>query len=156
MTIDSKFIEHWGPKYDEIESDESEYLSLIKRVEEETIALSSISRATFERIINWKSPRVKGFIKWENYGIYRDAFQNILDPKNPDKMVAAAYTPGPMTACLILEGAAAYLECNVVDMLDVGDDHDIVIGEVVNAAGIEPGEAGKMLTLPDLGWSYEG
>jgi len=28
MTIDSKFIEHWEPKYDEIESDESEYLSL--------------------------------------------------------------------------------------------------------------------------------
>jgi hypothetical protein len=32
MKIDSKFIEHWEPKYDEIESDENEYLSLIERI----------------------------------------------------------------------------------------------------------------------------
>ena len=32
MKIDSKFIDHWGPKYDEIESDEGEYISLIERV----------------------------------------------------------------------------------------------------------------------------
>ncbi len=94
MKIDSKFIEHWEPKYDEIESDEGEYLTLIERVKEETTALSSISLGTFERIINWKSPRAKGSIKWEDYDIYREAFQKILDPENPDKMNLLTTLPG--------------------------------------------------------------
>jgi len=94
MTIDFKFIEHWEPKYDEIESDEEEYLSLIERVKDETTTLSSIRPETFERIMNWKSPRAKGTIKWEDYDIYRDAFKNVLEPKNPDKMTFLTNLPG--------------------------------------------------------------
>lgn len=76
--------------------------------------------------------------------------------KRPDKMEEANYTPGPETGCPILEGAAAYLECEVVDLIDVGGDHDILVGEVINADILKPGEVSDTLTLPDLGWSYAG
>ena len=56
----------------------------------------------------------------------------------------------------ILEGAAVYLECRVFRIVDTGGDHDIIVGEVVGAGVSSPGEAGDMLTLPDLGWSYAG
>ncbi len=94
--------------------------------------------------------------------IFNKADADLIKPftkgraKNPDKMVAVAYTPGPETGCPILEGVAAYLECKVLDILDVGGDHDIVVGEVIGAGINKPGEAGDMLSLPDLGWSYAG
>ena len=56
----------------------------------------------------------------------------------------------------VLDGAAAFLECKVVQMVDVGGDHDILVGEVISAEILKPGEVGDTLTLPDLGWSYAG
>ncbi|MFQ5398464.1 MAG: flavin reductase family protein [Anaerolineae bacterium] len=76
--------------------------------------------------------------------------------KRPDKMESAQYTPGPKTGCPILEGAAAYLECKVVQLVDVGGDHDILVGEVVNGAILKEGDVNDTLTLPHLGWSYAG
>ncbi len=76
--------------------------------------------------------------------------------KNPNKMKDASYTPGPETGSPVLEGAAAYLECKVLQMVDTGGDHDVVIGEVVNAGILKPGEVDDTLTLPDVGWSYAG
>ncbi|MCB9134999.1 MAG: flavin reductase family protein [Anaerolineales bacterium] len=76
--------------------------------------------------------------------------------KNPDKVANAKYTLSPTVECPVLEGAAAYLECEVRVMLDAGGDHDIVIAEVVHAGVMKPGEAEETLTLPDLGWSYAG
>jgi hypothetical protein len=94
MKIDSKFIKQWEPKYDEIESDQSEYLSLIKRVNEEVRTNISISLETFERIINWKSRRAKAAIKWDAYSIYRETFRKILDPEYPAKMKLLVALPG--------------------------------------------------------------
>ncbi len=76
--------------------------------------------------------------------------------KRPDKMEKATYTPGPETGCPILEGAAAYIECKVVDVVDIGGDHDLIIGEPVNAALLKEGDVKSTLGLPDLGWSYAG
>lgn len=76
--------------------------------------------------------------------------------KRPDKMDSAQYRPGPATGCPVLEGAAAYLECRVVNLIDVGGDHDLLIGEVVNAEILKPGEVEDTLTLPHVGWSYAG
>lgn len=76
--------------------------------------------------------------------------------KNPDKMKELAHSPAPNTGCPVLEGAAAYLECQVVDLIDVGGDHDVLVGEVVGADVMKPGEPAEMLSLPDLGWSYAG
>jgi flavin reductase (DIM6/NTAB) family NADH-FMN oxidoreductase RutF len=76
--------------------------------------------------------------------------------KKPDKMQNAAFTPGPETGAPILEGAAAYLECKVVQMVNVGGDHDILVGEVINAGIIKPGDVIDTLSLPYIGWSYAG
>jgi flavin reductase (DIM6/NTAB) family NADH-FMN oxidoreductase RutF len=61
-----------------------------------------------------------------------------------------------VTGCPIIEGTAAYIECKVVDLIDVGGDHDILIGEAIGAGVLKPGEAADTLTLPDVGWSYAG
>ena len=76
--------------------------------------------------------------------------------KNPDKMKDARISSSPETGCPVLEGAAAYLECRLVNILDFGGDHDIVIGEVIGAGVNKAGEAGDTLSLTDLGWSYAG
>lgn len=76
--------------------------------------------------------------------------------KNPDKMKEITYSPAPNTGCPILEGVAAYLECEVVDLIDVGGDHDLLVGEVVGAEVRKPSEPKETLSLPDLGWSYAG
>lgn len=76
--------------------------------------------------------------------------------KRPDKMENATYTEAPETGCPVLEGAAAYIECRVVDMLDVGGDHVILVGEAVGAAVMKEAEVTDMMTLPHIGWSYAG
>ena len=76
--------------------------------------------------------------------------------KRPDKMENASYTLAPETGCPIIEGAAAYLECRVVQLIDVGGDHDLLVGEVINAGTLKPGDVNSTLMLRDLGWSYAG
>jgi flavin reductase (DIM6/NTAB) family NADH-FMN oxidoreductase RutF len=76
--------------------------------------------------------------------------------KNPDKMMNLDYTPGPETACPILDDAAAFLECRVRTIQDIGGDHNIVIGEIVGAGEKKQGSVDDTLSLPKLGWSYAG
>ncbi len=76
--------------------------------------------------------------------------------KNPDKMKDAQFKEAPETGCPILDGAAAYVECKVVDIFDTGGDHNIVLGEVVGAGIETPGEVDDTLALADVGWSYAG
>ncbi len=104
MKIDSQFIEEWEPKYDEIESDQGEYIALVKCVSEDIQNFQTIRLDTFERIINWKSPRSRGFIEWNNYETYQEAFRIILDPNHPEKMRTLDDLPGigPPIASVIL------------------------------------------------------
>lgn len=76
--------------------------------------------------------------------------------KNPDKMKEADYTTAPETGVPILAGAAAYIECKVTQIIDVGGDHDIVVGEAINADVTKEGELADVLSLVELGWSYAG
>lgn len=76
--------------------------------------------------------------------------------KAPDKMEEAQFTRAPETGCPVLEGAAAYVECRVVDLIDVGGDHDILVGEVVGGDVMKEAETEEILALTDLGWSYAG
>ena len=76
--------------------------------------------------------------------------------KKPEKMEEASYSQAPVTGCPVLDGAAAYIECRVIRIIDVGGDHDIVVGEVVGADVMKEGMPADMLTLPILGWSYAG
>lgn len=76
--------------------------------------------------------------------------------KKPEKMAEADYTTAPETGCPVLQGAAAYVECRVMQIVDVGADHDIVIGEVVGGKVLKEGDVDDTLTLPHVGWSYAG
>jgi flavin reductase (DIM6/NTAB) family NADH-FMN oxidoreductase RutF len=75
--------------------------------------------------------------------------------KNPEKMHDVDFTLSPETKCPILDGAAAYIECQVIDIHPAGD-HDVVIGKVIGGEEIKPGDSGDSLTLEYLGWSYSG
>ncbi|MFN2224589.1 MAG: flavin reductase family protein [Chloroflexota bacterium] len=76
--------------------------------------------------------------------------------KFANKMEEASYSAAPETGCPILDGAAAYVEFKVAQIIDIGGDHDIVVGEPVGAKVLKEAEAGDVLTLPHLGWSYAG
>ena len=76
--------------------------------------------------------------------------------KFPDKVKEATYTTAPETGSPILEGAAAYIEFRVKQIVDIGGDHDVVVGEAVGAEILKPSEVGDTLMLPHLGWSYAG
>jgi len=76
--------------------------------------------------------------------------------KNPDKMEEIKYSLDSVTGAPLLEDAAAYLECKVVNIQDVGGDHNIIVGEVVGAGINKAGEVENTLSLTKIGWSYAG
>lgn len=76
--------------------------------------------------------------------------------KNPDKMKEAKVTPAPLTGAPVVDGAAAYIECQVVKALETGGDHDLILAKVVGGAVLKPGEVQDSLRLLDLGWNYAG
>ena len=76
--------------------------------------------------------------------------------RKPEKVEEASYTLSPNVACPVIEGAAAVIEVRVEQIVDIGGDHDLVVGEAVGAEVFKPGECSETLTLPHLGWSYAG
>jgi flavin reductase (DIM6/NTAB) family NADH-FMN oxidoreductase RutF len=76
--------------------------------------------------------------------------------KFANKMEEATFTTAPLTGCPVLKGASAYIEFAVKKIIDIGGDHDIIVGEPVGAKVLKPAEVGDVLTLPHLGWSYAG
>lgn len=94
--------------------------------------------------------------------IFRKEDQESLMPytkslaKAPDKMEGAVFEPAPETQCPVLQGTAAYIECRVLDIVDINAGHDIVIAEPINAAVLKELEYTDALTLMDVGWHYAG
>lgn len=94
--------------------------------------------------------------------LFLSADQDLVRPytkgraKNPDKMKDAKITFAPQTGAPILDGAAAYLECEVVSKFETGGDHDLILAKVIGGAVLKPGEAQDSLRLVDLGWNYAG
>lgn len=76
--------------------------------------------------------------------------------KNPDKFKSANYSDASVTGVPVLDEAASYLECEVVEMVDTGSGHSAVIAKVVGAGVNKESKTAEILTLPDLGWSYAG
>jgi flavin reductase (DIM6/NTAB) family NADH-FMN oxidoreductase RutF len=68
------------------------------------------------------------------------------------RLAGLPYVKG-VTGVPILKEAAAYLECEVERIFNVGGDHDIVVGRVVDA-GLKRDE--EPLTLAVTGWQYGG
>lgn len=95
--VNDGFIRHWGPRYDEIADDELDYQNLIQSVIEEVQNGRSISRDTFWRIYNWKAPRSRHHVQWDNFNIYDNAFRNVLqlpDEQNELKVMVLDNLPG--------------------------------------------------------------
>jgi flavin reductase (DIM6/NTAB) family NADH-FMN oxidoreductase RutF len=69
-----------------------------------------------------------------------------------DKLSDVAYEPGEHTHCPVLTDALAYLECEVDQLVDVGD-HTLAVGRVLSGAVLREGEP---LTQRILGWQYAG
>jgi flavin reductase (DIM6/NTAB) family NADH-FMN oxidoreductase RutF len=69
-----------------------------------------------------------------------------------DKLAGVPHTTGEFTACPVLDGALAYLECQVEQLVEAGD-HVVAIGRVLDGAPLREGEP---LSSRDLGWSYAG
>ncbi len=90
----------------------------------------------------------------EDHDVVRHLTKSRL--KKPDKLAAVAWTPGPLTGCPMLEGAAAVIECRMAHLIDTGGDHDLLVGEVINAVILKPGDATTSLTLMDMKWNYAG
>ena len=94
--------------------------------------------------------------------IFREEDANVIKAftksrkKNPDKFDEANYIDGPVTGVPVLEEAAAYLECEVVEIIDTGAGYSAVLAKVVGGDVFREIEAADTLTLPDLGWSYAG
>jgi hypothetical protein len=68
--LDTNFIRKWEAKYDSHENDEHDYKLILNQVSQEIQISKTISKHLFIKIINWKSPRLKGIIKlyeFENY-----------------------------------------------------------------------------------------
>ncbi|MCB2178459.1 flavin reductase family protein [bacterium] len=76
--------------------------------------------------------------------------------KNPEKFSSANYADGPVTGVPVLDEAAAYLECELVEIVDTGSGHSAVIGKVVGGGVAKDMEVSETLTMPKLGWSYAG
>jgi flavin reductase (DIM6/NTAB) family NADH-FMN oxidoreductase RutF len=76
--------------------------------------------------------------------------------KNANKMEEIKYSLDSVTGAPLLEDAAAYLECKVINIQDVGGDHNIIVGEVVGAGISKTGEAENTLSLERIGWNYAG
>ena len=76
--------------------------------------------------------------------------------KNPEKMKSIEYHLDSVTGLPILKDAAAYLECKVLSIHDVGGDHNIIVGEIVGAGVQKEGDVNDTLALSKIGWSYAG
>ncbi|MDQ8182846.1 flavin reductase family protein [Pelagicoccus sp. SDUM812005] len=71
--------------------------------------------------------------------------------RDEDKMLHIPHSTAASGAPVI-NGALAYLDCRIVDSLDVGD-HSLFIGEVMDS---QQNETGSPLSCQDIGWTYAG
>ena len=83
-----------APRYDDTESDETEYTRLVKDVASDVAEFKTLRRDTFTRILHWKSPRVKGKIDWVKYQDYLDTIEKCISAPESDKLELLANLPG--------------------------------------------------------------
>jgi len=73
--------------------------------------------------------------------------------RDGDRLGTVPFTAGPQTGMPLIDEAIAQLECEVLHILDVGGDHDLVVGRVVEAYVNSDEPA---ILLSDTPWHYGG
>lgn len=105
IVINADFINEWKKRYDEdnIGGDEEEYKTICKKIFIE-ISLGTISKATFIEILNWKTPRLKGIVKLDEFSYYEEGIKNALKAPDNQKLsiLDDLYGIGVPTASTIL------------------------------------------------------
>jgi hypothetical protein len=86
LWIDHSFITTWHPKYDEIANDEAEYRNLVALTNMEIREKCTISRQTFIGILNWKSPRVKGIVRLNEFSVYEKGISAAYSAEENEKL----------------------------------------------------------------------
>lgn len=76
--IDDNFIEKWQQEYDKKEGDDQRYDTIKLKVSEELNKNEIISEDTFISILDWKSPRVKGIIKKDDFEYYAKGIRKAI------------------------------------------------------------------------------
>jgi hypothetical protein len=88
LTINRSFVSTWHPRYDEIENDEAEYKALVALTNIEITERETLTDQTFIRILDWKSPRVKGIVRLNEFGVYEKGIRAAYDAKEDKKLEA--------------------------------------------------------------------
>ena len=96
--MDEEFIDKWS----NIDVGEYEYNDIIKLVKNDIETQHTISEFTFDRIINWKSPRSKGNIHKQKYEEISKTFTEILFIENKLEKLKGIYGIGISIASCIL------------------------------------------------------
>lgn len=84
--INSSFISKWHPRYDEIANDEEEYRNLVNIASREIGQIGTLSKETFIRILNWKSPRVKGIVRLTQFINYEEGISRAHQAEENQKL----------------------------------------------------------------------
>ena len=96
--VNEEFIDKWS----NIDMDEYEYDNIVKLVKNDIETENSITESTFERIINWKSARSKGYTRKREYEEYKNTFTEILTTENKLGQLKKLYGIGVSIASYIL------------------------------------------------------
>jgi len=85
--IDQEFVLLWSPRYDGVGAgnDNLEYDNLLKEVSRD-IVHGHISEQTFKRVLNWKSPRLKGIVRLDQFECYNEGIKQALIAPGPEKL----------------------------------------------------------------------
>jgi hypothetical protein len=86
LKIDYEFISTWHPKYDQIANDETAYRNLVALVKKEIEQKSTLSKETFINILHWKSPRVKGIVRLNEFYIYEKGIADAYNAEEEQKL----------------------------------------------------------------------
>ena len=140
LVIDSAFILTWHSRYDEIERDEPEYQNLVDQTRREMNEIGSISKGTFVRVLDWKSPRVKGILRLNEFSVYEKGIADAIRTANSQKLGVLCQ----------LHGIGAPVGSTLLHLMypDVFPIIDIRTVETLKHAGLLQSSATDLLRYP--------
>lgn len=86
LMIDAEFISTWHPRYDEIERDEPKYQNLGAQICNDLNEKGTLSKGTFVRVLDWKSPRVKGIVRLDEFSVYEKGIADAVRAAKSQKL----------------------------------------------------------------------